>query len=43
MRKITLFLSCGTAILFYPIACIIIGVYLSIQAVMNEINEERLK
>jgi len=42
MRKITLFLVCGTAILFYPIACVITGVYMSILAVHNEIMEERL-
>ena len=43
MRKITLFISCGTAILFYPIACIAVGIYLSVQAVMTEINKEILR
>jgi hypothetical protein len=38
MNKFTVSLCCTIAVLFYPIACIIVGCWISIEATINEIR-----
>jgi hypothetical protein len=39
MNKLTVGLCCTVAILFYPIACVITGIWISIEACRNEITK----
>jgi len=43
MNKLTVGLCCTIAVLFYPIACVITGIWISIEACRNEITKVQKK
>jgi len=39
MNKLTTFLCCTVAFIFYPIACIVVGIEISLEATRAEIDK----